>query len=29
MCKDCGCGSGGTGYKINGRTPAELHGHAA
>lgn len=27
MCKDCGCGSGGTGYRINGRTPAELHGH--
>jgi len=28
MCKDCGCGSGGTGYRINGRTPAELHGHS-
>lgn len=28
MCKDCGCGSGGTGYKINGKTPAELHDHA-
>jgi hydrogenase nickel incorporation protein HypB len=28
MCNDCGCGSGGTGYRINGRTPAELHGHA-
>ncbi len=28
MCKDCGCGSGGTGYRINGKTPAELHGHA-
>ncbi|PKR90829.1 hydrogenase accessory protein HypB [Pleomorphomonas diazotrophica] len=28
MCNDCGCGSGGTGYKINGKTPAELHGHA-
>jgi hydrogenase nickel incorporation protein HypB len=27
MCKDCGCGSGGTGYRINGRTPAEIHGH--
>jgi hydrogenase nickel incorporation protein HypB len=27
MCKDCGCGSGGTGYRINGKTPAELHGH--
>ena len=24
MCKDCGCGSGGTGYRINGKTPAEL-----
>lgn len=28
MCNECGCGSGGTGYKINGKTPAELHGHA-
>ena len=28
MCKDCGCGSGGTGYRINGKTPAELHGHS-
>ncbi len=28
MCKDCGCGSGGTGYKINGKTSAELHGHS-
>lgn len=26
MCSECGCGSGGTGYRINGKTPAELHG---
>lgn len=28
MCSECGCGSGGTGYRINGKTPAELHAHA-
>lgn len=25
MCKDCGCGSQSGGYRINGKTPAELH----